>query len=73
MIFADKVDPKNQLCGRAHQNLVTPLEDPDTWTARMVRWRPRASKRSVDRPQEKWYDDIKRVAGLKWLQRTQGK
>ena len=48
-------------------------EDPDRWTARAVRWRPRASKRSVGRPQKRWYDDIKRVEGLKWLQRAQDK
>ena len=43
-------------------------EDPDRWTARIVKLRPRASKRSVNRPQKRWYGDIKKVAAVKWLQ-----
>ncbi|CAH2227010.1 jg2190 [Pararge aegeria aegeria] len=34
----------------------------------VLEWRPRTGKRSVGRPQTRWTDDIRRVAGRRWRQ-----
>jgi len=43
-------------------------QDNDRWTRRIVQWRPRQHKRSAGRPQKRWIDDIKEMAGRKWHQ-----
>ena len=35
------------------------------WSKRIVEWRPRTTKRSVGRPQLRWRDDIRKIAGGK--------
>ena len=46
-------------------------EDDSRWTTRVMKWRPRASKRSVGRPQKRWADDIKKTAGPLWYREAQ--
>ncbi|CAH2226746.1 jg2692 [Pararge aegeria aegeria] len=43
------------------------------WTLglKVLEWRPRTGKRSVGRPQTRWTDDIRRVAGNRWRQAAQ--
>ncbi|XP_052737833.1 putative uncharacterized transposon-derived protein F52C9.6 isoform X1 [Bicyclus anynana] len=41
------------------------------WGPKVLEWRPRTSKRSVGRPPTRWTDDIKRVAGIRWMQMAQ--
>lgn len=41
--------------------------DTDRWAHKITVWRPRQTKRSMGRPQKRWVDDIKRVAGRNWL------
>ncbi|CAH2237352.1 jg12066 [Pararge aegeria aegeria] len=41
------------------------------WGLKVLEWRPRAGKRSVGRPQTRWTDDIRRVAGSRWRQAAQ--
>lgn len=48
----------------ARQNLLT-------WNNRLVHWRPRQTKRSVGRPQKRWLDDVKKIAGSRWFQTAQ--
>jgi len=38
----------------------------DRWVSKLVHWRPRQTKRSVDRPQRRWLDDVKTIAGGRW-------
>ncbi|CAH2268479.1 jg16908 [Pararge aegeria aegeria] len=38
------------------------------WGSKVLEWRPRSGKRSVSRPQKRWIDDIKRIAGSRWKQ-----
>ncbi|CAH2244630.1 jg3859 [Pararge aegeria aegeria] len=41
------------------------------WGLKVLEWRPRTGKRSVGRPQTRWTDDIRRVAGSRWRQAAQ--
>ncbi|EFN65840.1 Putative uncharacterized transposon-derived protein F52C9.6, partial [Camponotus floridanus] len=43
----------------------------ERWNKRLVCWTPRASTRSVGRPQSRWHDDIRRHAGSNWLRVAQ--
>ncbi|CAH2261080.1 jg5465 [Pararge aegeria aegeria] len=36
-----------------------------------VKWQPRTGKPSVGRPPTRWTDDIRRVAGSRWIQAAQ--
>ncbi|CAH2265633.1 jg15717 [Pararge aegeria aegeria] len=38
------------------------------WCSKMLEWQPRTGKRSVGRPPTRWTDDIKQVAGSRWIQ-----
>ena len=40
------------------------------WTRRIIEWRPWENKRSRGRPQTRWSDDIKRLAGHDWMRKT---
>lgn len=37
------------------------------WTRRILEWRPRETTRSKGRPQKRWVDDIRAVAGKQWM------
>jgi hypothetical protein len=37
------------------------------WGKRVLVWRPRLGKRSVERPQARWSDDLRRTAGRSWM------
>ncbi|CAH2237070.1 jg17246 [Pararge aegeria aegeria] len=37
------------------------------WGPKVLEWQPRTGKRSVGRPPTRWTDDIKRVAGSRWI------
>ncbi|CAH2244467.1 jg15946 [Pararge aegeria aegeria] len=41
------------------------------WDPKVLEWQPRTGKRSVGRPPTRWADDIKRVAGSRWIQAAQ--
>ncbi|CAH2244657.1 jg5443 [Pararge aegeria aegeria] len=41
------------------------------WGPKVLEWQPRTGKRSVDRPPTRWTDDMKRVAGSRWIQAAQ--
>ena len=41
------------------------------WTRKVLEWRPRDSRRSVGRPQARWSDDIRKIAGTGWMQQAQ--
>lgn len=45
-------------------------QDSERWTHRITFWRPRETRRSVGRPQKRWTDDIKEVAGSKWMRKA---
>lgn len=38
------------------------------WTKRIIHWRPRLHKISIDRPQKPWLDDVKIRLGGSWHQ-----
>ncbi|CAH2235215.1 jg10467 [Pararge aegeria aegeria] len=40
---------------------------------KVLEWQPRTGKRSVVRPPTRWTDDIKRVAGSRWIQAAQNR
>ncbi|XP_063388300.1 zinc finger protein Xfin-like [Cydia fagiglandana] len=40
----------------------------DSWSKRLLEWRPWGEERPQSRPKMRWDDDIKRTAGKKWLQ-----
>ncbi|CAH2235078.1 g17965 [Pararge aegeria aegeria] len=42
-----------------------------SWGPKVLEWQPRTGKRSVGRPPTRWTDDIKRVAGSRWIQAAQ--
>lgn len=48
------------------------MED-NRWTRKIIEWRPRENKRSRGRPQTRWTDDIKRVAGYDWMGKTRNR
>ncbi|RVE54887.1 hypothetical protein evm_000254 [Chilo suppressalis] len=37
------------------------------WSRKVLEWRPRLGKRSVGRPETRWDDDIRRLAGVGWM------
>ncbi|CAH2243696.1 jg8756 [Pararge aegeria aegeria] len=43
------------------------------WGPKVLEWQPRTGKRSVGRPPTRWIDDIKRVAGSRWIQAAQNR
>ncbi|CAH2266632.1 jg19819 [Pararge aegeria aegeria] len=43
------------------------------WGPKVLEWQPRTGKRSVGRPPTRWTDDIKRVAGSRWIQAAQNR
>ncbi|CAH2240991.1 jg19743 [Pararge aegeria aegeria] len=43
------------------------------WGPKVLDWQPRTGKRSVSRPPTRWTDDIKRVAGSRWIQAAQNR
>lgn len=46
-------------------------QDYNRWTSRIVHWRPWGHKRGIGRPQKRWLDDIKLLAGTRWFQVAQ--
>lgn len=42
-----------------------------SWCKAVIEWRPWGEKRPQGRPQMRWYDDIKRTAGTKWIETAQ--
>lgn len=42
-------------------------QDSSRWTLRTLQWTPRDTKRSRGRPQRRWVDDIREIAGKNWL------
>ena len=48
-------------------------QDKEIWTIKIIMWRLRDTKRKVRRPQNRWLDDIKKVAGRHWIQNTQNR
>ncbi|KAI8440938.1 hypothetical protein MSG28_009235 [Choristoneura fumiferana] len=43
------------------------IETDERWSRRVLEWRPRTGKRSVGRPEARWTDDLKRIAGGGWM------
>ncbi|CAH2250334.1 jg3673 [Pararge aegeria aegeria] len=43
------------------------------WGPKVLEWQPRTGKRSVGRPPTGWTDDIKRVAGSRWIKAAQNR
>lgn len=43
----------------------------ENWSGTTTRWRPWGERRSTGRPQQRWYDDLKKTAGLNWYQVAQ--
>lgn len=41
--------------------------DDNRWTRRVLEWKPRETKRNLGRPQKRWVDDIRAVAGRQWM------
>ncbi|KAL0878546.1 hypothetical protein ABMA27_003428 [Loxostege sticticalis] len=39
----------------------------DSWCKDLLEWRPWEHKRPVGRPQMRWKDDIRKVAGQNWM------
>ncbi|CAH2258529.1 jg12369 [Pararge aegeria aegeria] len=37
------------------------------WGPKVLEWQPRPGKRRVGRPPTRWTDDIRRVAGSRWI------
>ncbi|XP_045466800.1 uncharacterized protein LOC123675487 [Harmonia axyridis] len=42
-------------------------QEPDKWTQKVILWRPRETTRSVGRPEKRWIDDVRTVAGEQWM------
>ncbi|CAG9106243.1 unnamed protein product [Plutella xylostella] len=40
----------------------------DRWSRKVLEWRPRVGKRRVGRPPTRWSDDLRKVAGSRWMQ-----
>ncbi|CAG9120224.1 unnamed protein product [Plutella xylostella] len=40
----------------------------DRWSRKVLEWRPRVGKRRVGRPPTRWSDDLRKVAGRRWMQ-----
>ncbi|KAH1021760.1 hypothetical protein HUJ04_011244 [Dendroctonus ponderosae] len=45
--------------------------NPTNWSPKINRWPPWGERMSTGRPQQRWYDDIKRTAGINWYQVAQ--
>lgn len=43
----------------------------ERWQTRIVKWRPRETKRNRGRPPLRWMDDIRKIAGGNWYQKAQ--
>lgn len=43
----------------------------DEWTNRLIHWKTRTSKHSVGRPQQRWTDDVRKIAGKHWHLKAQ--
>ncbi|CAH2218023.1 jg24234 [Pararge aegeria aegeria] len=43
------------------------------WGPKVLEWLPRTGKRSVGRTPTRWTDDIRRVAGSRWIQAAQNR
>ncbi|CAH2266802.1 jg7985 [Pararge aegeria aegeria] len=43
------------------------------WGPKVLEWQPRTGKRSVGQPPTRWMDDIRRVAGSRWIQAAQNR
>ncbi|CAH2232855.1 jg16616 [Pararge aegeria aegeria] len=43
------------------------------WGPKVLEWQPHNGKRSVGRPPARWTDDIRRVAGSRWIQAAQNR
>lgn len=41
------------------------------WGRKVLEWRPRFGKRNTGRPPTRWTDDLKKTAGIRWIQRAQ--
>jgi hypothetical protein len=37
------------------------------WGKRLLEWRPNLGKHSVRRPHSRWIDDLRRMAGRRWM------
>ncbi|CAG9833161.1 unnamed protein product [Diabrotica balteata] len=48
-----------------------PRYNDNRWTRRILEWRPRTTTRSMGRPQKRWVDDIRAVAGKQWIRLAQ--
>lgn len=45
-------------------------QDTERWTHRIMFWRPRGTKRSLECPQTRWTDDVKTIASRQWTRRA---
>ncbi|CAH2232152.1 jg20827 [Pararge aegeria aegeria] len=52
--------------------LIVPRKD-GRWGTKMLEWQPRTGKRSVSRLPTRWTDDIKHVAGRRWIKAAQNR
>ncbi|CAG9788817.1 unnamed protein product [Diatraea saccharalis] len=43
------------------------------WGKRVLEWRPRLGKRSVGRPQARWSDDLRKMAGRSWMRTAENR
>jgi hypothetical protein len=46
-------------------------QDPNRWDTKIIGWRSRTTKRNRGRPQKRWTDDLKAIAGKNWTQIAQ--
>lgn len=44
-----------------------------SWSKRLLEWKPWGEKRPQGRPQMRWKDDVKKVAGTKWIKTAQNR
>lgn len=51
----------------------TVRQSDNRWNTVIQRWRPYLGQRMRGRPQMRWYDDFKRVAGLHWTRTAQNR
>ncbi|CAH2236891.1 jg20300 [Pararge aegeria aegeria] len=52
---------------------VPPAQRDGRWGPKELEWQPRTCKHSVGRPPMRWTDDIRRVAGSRWIQAAQNR
>lgn len=48
-------------------------QDNSRWSNKVIHWRPRETRRSRGRPQKRWLDDVREVAGRNWAQLAQNR